>query len=84
SLTLFNIAVIVGFLRERWREPDRPRPFRAPFGWTAGLLFLALNSWMVVFLSANQPQAVLLSLASIAVAFVGYWPLRHHAPETRR
>ena len=84
SLTLFNIAVIVGFLRERWREPDRLRPFRAPFGWTAGLLFLALNGWMVVFLTANQPQAVLLSLASIAVAFVGYWPLRHHAPETRR
>jgi basic amino acid/polyamine antiporter, APA family len=84
SLTLFNIAVIVGFLRERWCEPNRPRPFRAPLGWTSGLLFLALNGWMVVFLTLNQPKAVLLSLGSIAVAFVGYWPLRHHAPEPHR
>lgn len=80
SLTLFNIAVIIGFLRERWQQPERVRPFRAPFGWTAGLLFLALNTWMVVFLVTHQPKAVLLSLASIGVAFVGYWLLRHHAP----
>lgn len=81
SLTLFNAAVIVGFLRERWYQPLRPRPFRAPLGWTGGLLFLGLNLWMLVFLTMNQPKAVLLSLASIAVAFVGYWPLRHHAPK---
>jgi basic amino acid/polyamine antiporter, APA family len=80
SLTLFNMAVIVGFLRDRWREPLRPRPFRAPFGWAAGSLFLLINGWMIVFLTLNQPKAVILSLASIALAFAGYWPLRHLAP----
>jgi APA family basic amino acid/polyamine antiporter len=82
SLTLFNMAVIIGFLRDRVRRPDLPRPFRAPFGWTSGLLFLAINGWMIVFLCFNEPKAVLLSLTSIALAFAAYWPLRHHAPTT--
>ena len=80
SLTLFNMAVIVGFLRDRVRHPERPRPFRAPFGWTAALLFLSINTWMIVFMAINQPKAVLFSLASIAVAYAAYWPMRRHAP----
>lgn len=80
SLTVFNMAVIVGFLRDRVRHPERPRPFRAPFGWAAALLFLAINAWMLAFIAINQPKAMLLSLASVAVAFVGYWPMRRHAP----
>lgn len=80
SLTLFNMAVIIGFLRDRWRHPDRPRAFRAPLGWTSGLMFLAINGWMIVFLTLNQPKAVLLSLASILLAFCAYWPMRQHAP----
>lgn len=80
SLTLFNLAVIVGFLRDRLRHPQRPRPFRAPFGWAAGLLFIAINGWMIAFLCWSQPRAVLFSLASIAIAFAAWWPVRHHAP----
>ena len=81
SLSLFNMAVIVGFLRDRLKFPDRIRPFRAPLGWPAGVLFLSINAWMIVFLAINQPKAVLLSLASIVVAFACYWPLRKHAPQ---
>ena len=80
SLTLFNMAVIVGFLRDRVMHPLRPRPFRAPFGWTAALLFLLINAWMIVFMALNQPKAVWLSLASIVLAYAGYWPMRRHAP----
>jgi len=80
SLTLFNMAVIVGFLRDRVMHPLRPRPFRAPFGWTAALLFLLINAWMIVFMALNQPRAVWLSLASIVLAYAGYWPMRRHAP----
>ncbi|GMU42217.1 MAG: amino acid permease [Xanthomonadales bacterium] len=83
SLTLFNLAVIGGFLRDRVRHPQRPRPFRAPFGWSAGLLFIAINGWMIAFLCWNQPRAVLLSLAAIALAFAVWWPLRRHAPVIR-
>lgn len=80
SLTLFNMAVMAGFVRERWRHPDAPRPFRAPFGIVAALLFLAINGWMIVYLTLNQPRAVLVSLAAIAIGLALYWPLRHHAP----
>ncbi len=80
SLTLFNMAVIVGFLRDRRVHPARPRPFRAPFGLTAGWLFLLINGWMIVFLTINSPRAVAASVAAIALAFIAYWPLRRHAP----
>ncbi len=40
-----------------------------------GLLFLAINAWMIVFLAINQPKAVLFSLASIAWP-CAYWPMR--------
>lgn len=80
SLTLFNLAVMAGFLRERWRHPDLPRPFRAPFGVLSALVFLAINGWMIAYLAYNQPKAMAFSLASVALAYAAYWPLRHHAP----
>lgn len=80
SLTLFNMAVMAGFLHERWRYPDLPRPFRAPLGVPAALLFLLINGWMIVYLALNQPMAMVVSLASIALAYAVYWPMRHHAP----
>lgn len=80
SLTLFNMAVIAGFLRERRREPDSPRPFRAPFGVPAGVVFLLINGWMVAYLAVNDPLAVGIASGSIALALLVGWPLRHHAP----
>ena len=80
SLTVFNMLVIAGFLRDRRLHPKRPRPFRAPFGLTAGWLFLAINGWMIIFLTINSPRAVAASAGAIALAFLAYWPLRHHAP----
>ena len=82
SLTLFNMAVMAGFVRERWRQPAAPRPFRAPFGISAALLFLLINGWMIVYLTLNQPRAVLMSLAAIGVGLALYWPLRAHAPRS--
>lgn len=82
SLTLFNMAVMAGFVRERWRQPTAPRPFRAPFGISAALLFLLINGWMIVYLTLNQPRAVLMSLAAIGVGLALYWPLRAHAPRS--
>lgn len=81
SLTLFNMAVIVGFLRDRALNPMRHRPFRAPLGRTAALVFLSINGWMIVYLAINSPRAVLASLAAIALVFCAYWPLRRFAPK---
>jgi APA family basic amino acid/polyamine antiporter len=80
SLTLFNMAVIAGFLRQRRRDRHSPRPFRAPFGVPASILFLLINGWMVIFLAANDPLAVGIATGSILLALLVGWPLRHHAP----
>jgi|CXWL01.1.fsa_nt_gi APA family basic amino acid/polyamine antiporter len=84
SLTLFNMAVIAGFLRDRRLHPDRPRPFRAPFGLTAGWVFLLINGWMIVYLTINSPRAVAVSVGAILLAYLAYWPLRRHAPSEQR
>lgn len=83
SLSLFNMAVIAGFLRERSRRSPVEGSFRAPFGRTAATLFLLINGWMVVFLCIEQPWSVALSVASILVALGLWWPLRRHAPGTQ-
>ncbi len=81
SLSLFNMGVMVGFIRDRIRRPDRVRPFRVPFGIPCAALFVLINGWMMVFLAINQTIAVLVSVGAIALAVLLYVPFRRHAPK---
>lgn len=81
SLSLFNMGVMAGFIRDRIRRPDRVRPFRVPFGIPCAALFLLINGWMMVFLAINQTIAVLVSVGAIAFAVLLYVPFRRHAPK---
>ncbi len=81
SLSLFNMGVMVGFVADRIRRPDRVRPFRVPFGIPCALLFLLINGWMMVYLAINQTLAVLVSVGAIVLAALLYVPIRHHAPK---
>jgi len=64
--TLFAfILVCSGIIVLRKREPDRPRPFKVPGGWTwSAILYAALGIIVVLFI----PASVLVKFIILAVA----------------
>jgi APA family basic amino acid/polyamine antiporter len=67
----------------RWREPDLPRPFRAPFyPWATGFVFVGSIAFLVAAIADNRVTGFG-ALALIALAApVGWWLGRDRATAT--
>lgn len=76
TLTLFALLTVAGMVRLRRREPDLPRPFRAPLYPVPPLVFMLINGAALVVVAWERPWAV---LAGAALLAIGGWLLRGRA-----
>ncbi len=72
SLGLCTLVTVAGVFVLRWRQPNLARPYRAPAWPLPGLIYLALNSWVLIYICLNRPFEALASLGLIAVGGVLY------------
>ncbi|MEL7022753.1 MAG: amino acid permease [Pseudomonadota bacterium] len=71
-LALNTLATVIGLFVLRWREPDRPRPFRAWGYPITPIIFLALTSWTLWYVVTDEPGTGWLALVIIAAGLVSY------------
>jgi APA family basic amino acid/polyamine antiporter len=76
TLSLSAGATVLGALVLRYREPDLPRPYRTWGFPLTPLVFLALESWMIVFAVWKEPWTAACGAATIAAGLVVYGLLR--------
>ncbi|MCS7090724.1 MAG: amino acid permease [Verrucomicrobiota bacterium] len=78
--TLFAFAVVAaGVLVLRWREPDRPRPFRTPWVPWVPLGAMATSLWLMAQLPARTWWRFGLWLAAgLMLYFARYWWMGRH------
>jgi APA family basic amino acid/polyamine antiporter len=77
TLSLSAGATVLGALVLRYREPDLPRPYRTWGFPLTPLVFVALESWMIVFAIWKEPRTAAFGGATVAVGLVAYRLLRH-------
>jgi len=63
----------------RQREPNLARPYRTWGYPLTPLIFVALESWMIIFTVRNTPLAAAVSAGTIAVGLTLYAALRPRA-----
>ncbi len=69
TLSIFATLTILGAFVLRYRRPDAPRPYRA-MGWpVTPILFVAISTWMVIYLVKLRPTE---SLAGVATLIAGW------------
>ncbi|MEL6216516.1 MAG: amino acid permease, partial [Pseudomonadota bacterium] len=71
-LALNTLATVVGLFVLRWREPERPRPFRTWGYPVTPIIFLALTGWTLWYVFTDEPLTGLLALGIIAAGLVSY------------
>jgi APA family basic amino acid/polyamine antiporter len=75
-------ATVLGAMVLRVREPDLPRPYRTWGYPLTPLLFLALETWMIVFAVRDNPKPALASAGTIAAGLLAYAWVRSREPIT--
>jgi basic amino acid/polyamine antiporter, APA family len=83
--TLFAFTLVtIGVLVLRYKDPDRPRPFRVPFVWPVSLIGAALCVFVMIGLpgSAWRRFGWWFALGMLLYVVYGYWHsrLRRSAP----
>jgi APA family basic amino acid/polyamine antiporter len=72
TLSLCAEATVLGAVVLRYREPDLPRPYRTWGFPLTPLIFLALESWMIVFAAQKEPRTAVFGGATIAIGLIAY------------
>jgi APA family basic amino acid/polyamine antiporter len=71
--TLFAFTLVsIGVLILRYREPDRPRPFRVPFVWPVSLLSASACIFIMYGLPGSAWRRFLMWLASGLLVYIFY------------
>lgn len=72
TLALNTFFAVAGIYVLRWRQPDRPRPYRTPGFPVTPAIFLGITAWTLVYILAQRPQEALLGLALITTGAIFY------------
>jgi APA family basic amino acid/polyamine antiporter len=73
SILLASMADVVALYRLRWRDPDRPRPYRAwGYPWVPGLYFVAMAA-IVVTMIWGRPLESLVGVGMLAAGLPFYF-----------
>ena len=70
TLTLFSLLTVLGVFVLRFTEPELPRPYRTWGYPVTPLVFIVLNTIMLVFVLQERPWIAALSLTSIVICLV--------------
>jgi len=76
TLGLFAAATVSGVIVLRRREPDLLRPYRAWGYPVTPLLFLVLETWMIIFAVRKTPLTAAISAATVVAGLVIYAAVR--------
>jgi basic amino acid/polyamine antiporter, APA family len=85
--TLFAFTLVaIGVLVLRYKDPERPRPFRVPFVWLVALTAAALCVFVMIGLprQAWERFGIWLGLGIALYAVYGYRHSRLHGPSVDR
>jgi APA family basic amino acid/polyamine antiporter len=73
TLTLSAGATVLAGLWLRLRQPDLPRPYRAPLWPLPPLLYIAMCLWMTGHAALERPRETAAGAATIALGAAAYW-----------
>ena len=80
TLGLNSFMAVAGAFLLRWRQPERPRPYRIPLYPLPPLIYLGLTGWTMVYLLQAQTREALLGLAIVALGLGVYAVARRFNP----
>ena len=80
TLTLITSLTVAGVFVLRFRQPDLPRPYRTWGYPVTPLLFLGLNTWVLVYVFIDKTTESLVGLGIVAVGMVVYVVSRRVSP----
>ena len=69
-LAIFSSLTVMGMMILRFREPDRPRPYRTLGYPVTPILFIIGNVWIVVFSIRSNLTAFLWGVVTVAVGWI--------------
>jgi APA family basic amino acid/polyamine antiporter len=72
TLGLNSFMAVAGAFVLRWRQPERPRPYRIPLYPLPPLIYLGLTGWTMVYLLQAQTREALLGLAIVVLGLGVY------------
>lgn len=72
TLGLNTFFAVLGLFVLRWREPDRPRPYRAALYPLPPLIYLGFTGWTLTYILLDRPGEGLMGLAIVATGLVAY------------
>ena len=72
TMALFASMTVLGVFILRWREPERPRPFKTWGYPLTPALFLLFNGWMLCYLFIERPLPSICGILTVASGFLVY------------
>lgn len=72
TLALNTMLAVAGIFVLRWRDPDRPRPYRTFMYPLPPLIYLGLTCWTLIYILVQRPAEGLLGLGLIALGALFY------------
>lgn len=71
-LAASSAVVVLGVPWRRFREPDRPAPFRTPLGPLGPIVYVSVTTWMIVFAVRDDPTVGVAAVA-LGACGLGVW-----------
>ncbi len=72
TLTLSSLITVLGVFVDRYRHPDRPRPYKAWGYPVVPLIFIAISLWILLFVLRGNPIESGVGLATVAIGALVY------------
>lgn len=73
TLAVNSLFAVAGIFVLRYRQPDRPRPYKTFLYPLPPLVYLALTGWTLAYLMVQQPMEALSGIGLIALGGVFYY-----------
>jgi APA family basic amino acid/polyamine antiporter len=73
SLSWFTLFTVFGVFVLRSRSKPGDRPFSIPLYPIPPILFIACTSWMIYYVTTNEPRIILYSLGTVAAGLIVYF-----------
>jgi len=73
TLNLFTFMTVLGVMIVRKKHPDLPRPYKTLGYPVVPVLFLLINTWILVYGLLYRPKESLAGLSITALGFFVYW-----------
>jgi APA family basic amino acid/polyamine antiporter len=77
TLTLSSFMTVLGLFVDRYRHPDRPRPYPVWGYPVVPSLFLLLSLWILLFVLRGNPIESCIGLITVAIGLLVYRFARH-------